>query len=192
MVRELESRGPAAASNGARRRAKVRQSGEVDPGGEGCAAENGEGGGSILRDCGGKPASLGNKARTHGLPIASTEAAEDHAHEPRCSFAAPANLSCGASTAGRAAPRDPCSSRKRPSSRRRSPARARGNRRARGAPAAACPSLFRQYKRISTQDYRDGRKDNSRCKLRDLFYFWCGLLLAWRRCQRRLLGWLRR
>ena len=36
------------------------------------------------------------------------------------------------------------------------------------------PSLFRQYKRISTQDYRDGRKDNSRCKLRDLFYFWCG------------------
>jgi ribonuclease BN (tRNA processing enzyme) len=43
-------------------------------------------------------------------------------------------------------------------------------------------SLFRQYKRISTQDYRDGRKDNSRCKLRDLFYFWCGLLLAWRRC----------
>jgi len=44
------------------------------------------------------------------------------------------------------------------------------------------PSLFRQYKRISTQDYRDGRKDNSRCKLRDLFYFWCGLLLAWRRC----------
>src|SRR5207245_8624466 len=48
------------------------------------------------------------------------------------------------------------------------------------------PSLFRQYKHISTQDYRDGRKDNSRCKLRDLFYFWCGLLLAWRRCQRRL------
>ena len=44
------------------------------------------------------------------------------------------------------------------------------------------PSLFRQYKRISTQDYRDGRKDNSRCKIRDLFYFWCGLLLAWRRC----------
>ena len=44
------------------------------------------------------------------------------------------------------------------------------------------PSLFRQYKRISTQDYRDGRKDNSRCKLRDLFYFWCGLLLAWPRC----------
>jgi len=42
--------------------------------------------------------------------------------------------------------------------------------------------LFRQYKRISTQDYRDGRKDNSRCKLRDLFYFWCGLLLAWPRC----------
>src|SRR6516164_9863775 len=33
------------------------------------------------------------------------------------------------------------------------------------------PSLFRQNKRISTQDYRDGRKDNSRCKLRDLFYF---------------------
>src|SRR4029450_2827898 len=54
------------------------------------------------------------------------------------------------------------------------------------------PSLFRQYKHISTQNYRDGRKDNSRCKLRDLFYFWCGLLLAWRRCQRRLLGWLRR
>ena len=49
------------------------------------------------------------------------------------------------------------------------------------------PSLFRQYKRISTQDYRDGRKDNSRCKLRDLFYFWCGLLLAWRRRQRRWL-----
>jgi len=45
------------------------------------------------------------------------------------------------------------------------------------------PSLFRQYKRISTQDYRDGRKDNSRCKLRDLFYSSCGLLLAWRRCQ---------
>jgi|SRR5215470_18329897 len=44
------------------------------------------------------------------------------------------------------------------------------------------PSLSRQYKRISTQDYRDGRKDNSRCKLRDLFYFRCGLLLAWRRC----------
>jgi hypothetical protein len=54
------------------------------------------------------------------------------------------------------------------------------------------PSLFRQYKHISTQDYRDGRKDNSRCKLRDLFYFWCGLLLAWRRCRRRLLGRLRR
>jgi hypothetical protein len=33
------------------------------------------------------------------------------------------------------------------------------------------PSLFRQYKRISTQDYRDGRKDNSRCNLRELFYF---------------------
>jgi nucleotide-binding universal stress UspA family protein len=31
--------------------------------------------------------------------------------------------------------------------------------------------LFRQNKRISTQGYRDGRKDNSRCKLRDLF-FW--------------------
>src|SRR5207237_4292495 len=55
------------------------------------------------------------------------------------------------------------------------------------------PSLFRQYKRISTQHYGDGRKDNSRCKLRDLFYFWCGLLLAWRRRQRRLLlWWLRR
>jgi hypothetical protein len=55
------------------------------------------------------------------------------------------------------------------------------------------PSLFRQYKRISTQPYGDGRKDNSRCKLRDLFYFWCGLLLAWRRRQRRwLLGRLRR
>jgi hypothetical protein len=40
------------------------------------------------------------------------------------------------------------------------------------------PSLFRQYKHISTQDYRDGRKDNSRCNLHDLFYFWCGLLLA--------------
>ena len=53
---------------------------------------------------------------------------------------------------------------------------------------ASRPSLFRQYKHISTQDYRDRRKDNSRCKLRDLFYFWCGLLLAWRRCQRRLLG----
>jgi hypothetical protein len=49
------------------------------------------------------------------------------------------------------------------------------------------PSLFRQYKRISTQHYGDGRKDNSRCKLRDLFYFWCGLLLAWRRRQRRWL-----
>ena len=34
------------------------------------------------------------------------------------------------------------------------------------------PSLF-PNKRISTQDYRDGRKDNSRCKLRDLFYSWC-------------------
>ena len=54
------------------------------------------------------------------------------------------------------------------------------------------PSLFRQNKRISTQDYRDGRKDNSHCKLRDLFYFWCGLLLAWRCCRLRLLGWLRR
>ena len=64
----------------------------------------------------------------------------------------------------------------------RAPARARGNRRAREAPAAACPSLFRQYKCISTQDYRDGREDNSRCKLRDLFYFWCGLLVARRRC----------
>jgi hypothetical protein len=51
------------------------------------------------------------------------------------------------------------------------------------------PSLFRQYKRINTQHYGDGRKDNSRCKLRDLFYFWCGLLLAWRRRQWRwLLG----
>jgi len=49
------------------------------------------------------------------------------------------------------------------------------------------PSLF-PNKRISTQDYRDGRKDNSRCKLRDLFYSWCGLLIAWRRRQRRLLG----
>ena len=58
--------------------------------------------------------------------------------------------------------------------------------------AAGAPSLFRQNKRIGTQDYRDGRKDNSRCKLRDLFYFWYGLLLAWRRCQRRLLGLLRR
>ena len=29
-------------------------------------------------------------------------------------------------------------------------------------------SLFRQYKRIGTQHYGDGRKDNSRCKLRDL------------------------
>ncbi len=53
----------------------------------------------------------------------------------------PLICSCGASTAGRAAPRDPGSSRKRPSSRRRSPARARGNRRARGAPAAACPLI---------------------------------------------------
>jgi hypothetical protein len=52
--------------------------------------------------------------------------------------------------------------------------------------------LFRQYERISTQGYRDCRKDNSRCKLRDPFYFWCGLLLAWRRYQRRLSGWLRR
>jgi len=56
----------------------------------------------------------------------------------------------------------------------------------------AAASLFRQNKRISTQDYRDGRKDNSHCKLRDLFYFWCGLLLAWRRCRLRPLGWLRR
>jgi hypothetical protein len=28
-----------------------------------------------------------------------------------------------------------------------------------------------RYKRISTQDDRDRHKDNSRCKLRDLFYF---------------------
>jgi hypothetical protein len=49
------------------------------------------------------------------------------------------------------------------------------------------PSLF-PNKRISTQGYRDGRKDNSRCKLRDLFYSWCGLLFAGRRCQRRLVG----
>src|SRR5262249_27192301 len=48
--------------------------------------------------------------------------------------------------------------------------------------------LFHQYKRVSTKDYGDGREDNSRCKLRDLFYSWCGLLLAWRRGQRRLLG----
>jgi hypothetical protein len=34
------------------------------------------------------------------------------------------------------------------------------------------PSLmFRQYKRIRTQNYRDRRNDNSRCKLRNLFYF---------------------
>jgi hypothetical protein len=60
-------------------------------------------------------------------------------------------------------------------------------------PTQFATALFRQYKRISTQHYGDGRKDNSRCKLRDLFYFWCGLLLAWRRRQRRwLLGWLRR
>ena len=58
--------------------------------------------------------------------------------------------------------------------------------------AKSRPSLFRQYKRISTQHYGDGRKDNSHYKLRDLFYFWCGLLLAWRRCRLRLLGWLRR
>jgi hypothetical protein len=38
--------------------------------------------------------------------------------------------------------------------------------------------LFRQYKRISTQHYGDGRKDNSRCKLRDLFYF--GVGCSWR------------
>src|SRR5262249_976640 len=57
----------------------------------------------------------------------------------------------------------------------------------------SCLSLFRQYKRIGTQHYGDGRKDNSRCKLRDLFYFWCGLLLAWRRRQRRwVFGWVRR
>jgi hypothetical protein len=29
------------------------------------------------------------------------------------------------------------------------------------------PSLFHQCKRISTQDYRDGRKDNSRCSNQD-------------------------
>ena len=40
--------------------------------------------------------------------------------------------------------------------------------------------------------WTDGRKDNSHCKLRDLFYFWFGLFLAWRRCRLRLLGWLRR
>ena len=63
----------------------------------------------------------------------------------------------------------------------------------RNSAAGSRPSLFSQYERVSTQDYRDGRKDNSRCKLRDLFYFWCGLLLAWRRRQRRwLLWWLRR
>jgi hypothetical protein len=38
------------------------------------------------------------------------------------------------------------------------------------------PLLLCQYKRISTQDYRDSCKDNSCCKLRDLFYLWCGLL----------------
>jgi hypothetical protein len=38
--------------------------------------------------------------------------------------------------------------------------------------------LFRQNKRISTQDYRDGRKDNSHCKLRDLFIF--GVGCSWR------------
>jgi hypothetical protein len=38
--------------------------------------------------------------------------------------------------------------------------------------------LFHQYKRVSTKGYRDGRKDNSRCKLRDLFYSRCGLLFA--------------
>src|SRR5438045_3090126 len=43
-------------------------------------------------------------------------------------------------------------------------------------PYGSRPSLFRQYNHVSTQDYRDGRKDNSRCKLCDLFYFWCGLL----------------
>jgi len=53
------------------------------------------------------------------------------------------------------------------------------------------PSLFRQYERISTQDYRDARKDNSRYKLRDPFYFWWGLLLAWRRHQRWLSEWRR-
>jgi hypothetical protein len=38
--------------------------------------------------------------------------------------------------------------------------------------------LFRQYKRISTQHYGDGRKDNSRCKLLDLFNF--GVGCSWR------------
>src|SRR5262249_31412285 len=47
---------------------------------------------------------------------------------------------------------------RRPRSGRREPAEHRPLR---------IPSLFRQNKRISTQDYRDGRKDNSRCKLRE-------------------------
>ena len=46
----------AAASSGARRRAKVRQSGEVDPGGEGCAAEKrsraAQRDSGLVRECG--------------------------------------------------------------------------------------------------------------------------------------------
>src|SRR5689334_12744133 len=46
------------------------------------------------------------------------------------------------------------------------------------APTALLASLIvSQNKRISTQDYRHGRNDNSRCKLHHPFYFWYGLLL---------------
>ena len=52
MVRELGSREPAAASSGARRRAKVRQSGEVDPGGEDAPPRTARA--AIFRECAGK------------------------------------------------------------------------------------------------------------------------------------------
>ena len=40
------------------------------------------------------------------------------------------------------------------------------------------PSLFRQNKRISTHDYRDGRKDNSHCGFAIFFIF--GVGCSWR------------
>src|SRR5215470_10687870 len=52
MVRGLELCGPAAASSGARRRAKVRQSGEVDPGGEDAPPRTARA--AIFRECAGK------------------------------------------------------------------------------------------------------------------------------------------
>jgi hypothetical protein len=38
------------------------------------------------------------------------------------------------------------------------------------SPTEIVPHCFSSNKRISTQDYGDGRKDNSRCKLREPFY----------------------